>query len=109
MQRLLPLIPKGSTQINDIVSVVRDETKWVYFLGGFPIYEHGASDHNHFRLILGQLVDTGTCRPCQLTRAFGIPKNKVLRAARQLRERGVRSFFDRNAVKKKEPSSRRRN
>lgn len=107
MQRLLPLIPEGSTEINDIISVARKDDRWVYFMGGFPVYEHEASDHNHFRLILGQLIETGACRPCQLTRAFGIPKNKVLRAAKQLRERGVRSFFERDGGKKKAPSSRR--
>ncbi|MCP3943459.1 MAG: hypothetical protein GY710_18535 [Desulfobacteraceae bacterium] len=30
-QQILPIIPKGTTPINDIVSVWRDEEKWVYF------------------------------------------------------------------------------
>ena len=84
MQTILPLIPCGSSQINDLISVVREEHRWTYYLGGFPIYSHLASDPHHFRLILAQLVQTNPCRPCQLVHVFGITKNKVLRAVKHL-------------------------
>lgn len=32
-QLLLPLIPDGASQINDALSVVRDNGVWTYFLG----------------------------------------------------------------------------
>ncbi len=97
MQTLLPLIPEGSSSINDIVSVVRDRDRWTYYIGLYPAYSHDAGDRSHFRLTIAQLVDAGSCRPCELMRVFGICKNNVLRAVRQLKERGAGSFFDRKA------------
>ena len=35
-QQILPLIPRGATQINGLVSVWREEERWTYFLGGCP-------------------------------------------------------------------------
>jgi hypothetical protein len=31
-QQILPLIPRGATQINGLVSVQRDDENWTYFL-----------------------------------------------------------------------------
>jgi hypothetical protein len=36
-QLMLPMIPHGTTVISDMVSVVRDDDRWVYFVGLFPI------------------------------------------------------------------------
>ena len=101
MQTILPLIPEGSSNINDILSVVQEEDVWTYYIGVFPVYSHKASDHNHFRLTIAQLVDSGTCRICELISAFGISKNKVLRAVKQLRKRGASSFFEKRNTRKK--------
>ena len=37
---LLPPIPDGATQINDLLSVVRQKGKWTYFLGVQPVFGH---------------------------------------------------------------------
>ncbi len=92
-QQILPLIPKGSTLINDLVCVWRDDDQWTYFLGTYPIYSHKADDHNMFRFIIAQLINSGSCRQSQIIKTFGISKNKVIRAQKKLREEGPESFF----------------
>lgn len=102
MQEKLPLIPLGATPINSQVCVHRHDDVWTYFLQMYPIYSHDASDDSHFRLTIAQLVLCGLCRPCEIVTAFGVTKNKVMRAEKQLRERGVKSFFERREAARAE-------
>lgn len=95
MRDKLPLIPAGATAISQDVAVIRGEKAWIYTLDLLPIYSHEADDHQHFRLIIAQLVEAGACRPCEIVKTFGVTRNKVMRAHKQLREHGVRSFFER--------------
>ena len=93
-QQILPLIPKGATQINDLLSVWRDkDDQWTYFLGTHPIYSHMSDDHNMFRFIIAQLINSGSCKQIQIIKTFGISKNKVIRAQKKLKEEGPESFF----------------
>ena len=54
-QQILPLIPHGATEINGLVSVWRDEERWTYFIGTYPIYSHNKTDQRMFRLITSQM------------------------------------------------------
>ncbi len=92
-QMILPLIPKGATEISNLVSVFRDETRWTYFVGTHPIYSHEARDDRMFRLTVAQLVESGTCRQVDLMRAFGIAKSKIIRAVNKFRKGGIEAFF----------------
>jgi len=89
----LPLVPEGSTPINEKINVLRENGYWIYSLFLFPVYSHAEADGNSFRFIIASLVNTGLCRVCEIASAFGIGKQKVLRAVRQLKERGPASFF----------------
>jgi len=100
MQSLLPLIPAGATPINENVCVCRYESTWTYYVALLPVYSHDSNDDAHFRFTIAQLVESGACRPCEIMSAFGVTKSKVLRAARQLRERGARSFFDKRHTRR---------
>ncbi len=93
LQAILPLIPAGTTPINDIVSVWREEMRWTYFIGSHPIYSHDGNDRRLFRLIVAQLIDSGACRACEVIKAFGVSKSCVDRAVRRYREGGVTAFF----------------
>lgn len=92
-QQILPLIPYGSTPINNVVSVYRDEDLWTYFLGLYPIYSHKAKDSRMFRLVTSQLIDTGTCRQVDIINTFGVSKSSVIRAVNKIRTRGPEAFF----------------
>ena len=93
-QTLLPLIPDGATQINDVISVVRQDDQWTYFHGIHPIFSHAQDDDRSFRMFTAQLVCQGTCRQVDIIRAFGVSKNSVLRSVKKFREEGIESFYE---------------
>jgi len=100
MQTILPFIPVGATKINDILTVIRNEEEWSYYLGLYPIYKHTANDDKHFRLIAAQLIDSKTCKQCEIMEAFGVSRKRLNRAEKQLKERGIASFFSKRSGRK---------
>ncbi len=92
-QMILPLVAKGATQINGLVSVWRDDEIWTYFVGTHPIYFHRKDDHRMFRLITSQMIESGTCRAVDIQRAFGVSKSSVIRSLKKLRSGGAEAFF----------------
>lgn len=99
-QTILPLIPAGTTTINEIVCVFKDEECWTYFLGAYPIYSHAANDLKMFRLTAAQLIDTGNVRECEIIKTFGVSKSSIDRALRKYREGGPEAFFNRRKGKR---------
>ena len=55
---------------------------WFYYVWMCLTYYHEENDHEHFRLTIALLIDSGACR-----------------AVRQLRERGIRSFFEKRRTR----------
>lgn len=92
-QLLLPFISPGVTQINPRVSVWKDDDRWTYFLGQFPIYFHRVDDQRMFRLTIAQLIESGACRQTEVINAFGVSKSSVIRAQNKLRKGGSEAFF----------------
>jgi transposase len=93
-QQILPLIPRGATQINGLVSVWRDDENWTYFLATHPIYSHKKNDRRMFRLISAQLINSSACRQVDIIRTFGVSKSSVIRSLNKLRSDGPEAFFD---------------
>jgi transposase len=93
LQQILPLIPRGATQINGLVSVWRDEHCWTYFIGAHPIYSHKNTDQRMFRLVTSQLIESGACRQVDVIRTFGVSKRSVIRSVNKLRKDGAEAFF----------------
>jgi transposase len=92
-QQILPLIPPGATEINGLVSVWRDEERWTYFIGTYPIYSHDKADERMFRLFTSQMIESGACRQVDVIRAFGVSKSSVIRSVNKLRRDGAGAFF----------------
>ena len=88
-QQILPLIPRGATQINGLVSVWRDNETWTYFYATHPIYSHKKNDQRMFRLVTSQLIDSGACRQIDIIETFGISKSSVIRSLNKLRSGGA--------------------
>ena len=109
MQDILPLAPSGSSPINDFVSFTSENGTWTYHLGLHPFFSHPEDDRRSFRFVVGSLIVSGACRPRDLIKFFGVTKQKVLRAAKQLRETGPPLFSERERAKKAEPFSPARN
>jgi transposase len=93
LQQILPLIPRGATEINDLVSVWRDEERWTYFIGTYPIYSHDKTDQRMFRLTTSQMIESGACREVDVITTFGVSKSSVIRSVNKLRKDGAKAFF----------------
>ena len=93
MQTILPLIPPGASKISDIVNVWREEDRWTYFIGTYPIYSHKAKDLQMFRMVTAQLIESGSCRQVDILRTFGVSKSSVVRSQNKLRQGGTEAFF----------------
>jgi transposase len=93
MQTILPIIPSGSTLINKILTVTKQNGVWTYYLSLWPMYSHKEEDQRSFRLICALLLNAGTCRQCDIVKTFGIHRRRLNRAQKQLRENGISSFF----------------
>jgi hypothetical protein len=65
----------------------------MYCVGVQPFAVHPCDDRRAFSVTVAQLIATGACRPCEIVRAFGVPKRTVLRAVERLRDGGHESFF----------------
>ncbi len=98
-QVILPCIPRGATEINNIVGVFRDDNTWTYFLGGYPIHSHKADDWKMFRLVSSQLIESGGCRQVDVIKTFGVSKSSVIRYQNLLRKGGSSAFFKPRAVR----------
>lgn len=92
-QQILPLIPRGATKINELVSVYRDDTTWTYFYSTHPIYSHKKEDHRMFRMTIAQMVESGACRQIDIIKTFGVSKSSVNRSVKKLRSGGIEAFF----------------
>jgi Transposase protein len=89
----LPLIPDGATRISDSISVVRENGRWTYFCGVYPVFQHAENDRRAFRMFTAQLICQGACRQVDIVRAFGVSKNSVIRSVDAYRTGGVGAFY----------------
>ena len=92
-QKLLPIIPHGSTPINNLINVVREDKQWTYFCGIQPVFQHPDDDLPSFRMFTAQLCCQGACTQAQIIRTFGISKNSVLRSIAKYRGEGINGFY----------------
>jgi len=92
-QTLLPMIPHGSTPINNLISVIRDDKQWIYFCGIQPVFQHTDGDLQSFRMFTAQLCCQGACTQAQVIRVFGISKNSLLRSITKYRQEGINAFY----------------
>ncbi len=93
-QRLLPILPAGSTGITDTLSVLNEGGRWTYFQGLLPVFTHAAEDVRSFRMFTAQLAANGHCKLVEIERAFGVTGISVKRAVKRYRSGGgCRAFF----------------
>ena len=92
-QALLPLIPDGSTVLNDRISVVKEDGKWTYFCGIVSVFRHDEDDLRSFRMFTAQLICQGQCRQVDVIRVFGVSSNSIRRSVATYEQEGVSGFF----------------
>ena len=89
----MPLIADGATRISDSISVVRENSQWIYFCGVQSVFQHTESDRRGFQMFTAQLICQGACRQTDIVRAFGVSKNSVIRSVNRYRTGGVAAFY----------------
>src|SRR5260370_42450045 len=89
----LPMFPAGLTAITKDIGFQCESGKVVYFYGHLPVFQHDADDVQSFRLFTSQLIERGTVKQADITRAFGVPLITVKRYSKLLREQGTKGFF----------------
>lgn len=92
-QMQLPLIPAGSTQVNNTISVIKRNGYCYYFCGINPVFLHDADDHNSFRMYTSSLVVQGICRQIEIVNAFSVSRNSVSRSVSKYQKYGPSEFF----------------
>ncbi len=100
MQALLPLTPLNAMKINNMVSLVKTEAQWYYFMGLYPVYSHSPNDIRMFHLVLAQLIESGACRQADILKAFCVSKSNVIRSQHKLRKGGSEAFFKKREGRK---------
>lgn len=107
-QQIFPSLNTGMTDINPMIGVHRGDDDWTYFHGGLPIYSHRAEDNNMFRFITSQLIVSGSCRPIDIIKTFGVTKSSVSRNVKKLKEEGAEAFFKPGKKKEAERYSQKK-
>ena len=92
-QLQLPVFPAGASEITPQIAVEKREGTVFYFYGHLPVFQHGEKDLRSFRMFTSQMIVTGTAKPKDIVRTFGVPRITVKRGAKLYRERGAEGFF----------------
>lgn len=99
-QRLLPIFPAESTQINEIISFEKREGRVWYFHGCMPVFSHDEKDKRSFNMYTSQLVVIGQCKQVEIVKAFGVSSISVKRHVKKYREGGAGIFFQKRNGRK---------
>ena len=89
----LPLIPDGSTKVNNALLVHRQNNNCYYFFWNVPVFSHTETDQKSFRMITASLVALGTCKQVEIMEAFGVSKSSVTRSVQKYKKLGPEGFF----------------
>ena len=100
IQALLPIFPKQSTRINDILAFQKKDEHVYYFNATMPIFSHHVDDLASFRMITSQLYINGNCKQIDIVNAFGVTANSVKRYVKKYREAGLEGFFQKRVIKR---------
>jgi hypothetical protein len=93
-QSLLPGFPDGAHKIGPVLTVVEQDERVTYFLGGDQYFSHAKRDRQSRRFVLASLMENGHVRARDLAGApFLIPQRSLMNWSAQHRNKGPDSFF----------------
>jgi len=101
MQLRLPIFPKDTQLINEIVGVYQKDGLIQYIVNGMPIYCHAEEDLNAFRFITSNFIEQGLCRKVDIKNFFNVSEDSVHRYHKKFKEYGEQGFFGDDARKGK--------
>jgi transposase len=93
-QLQLPIFPAGVTEINSRVAVQKEVGRVCYIHGHMPVFQHEERDVQSFRMFTSQMIVSGTVKPKEIVKAFGVPMVTVKRYMKVYRDRGSKGFYE---------------
>jgi hypothetical protein len=93
-QLQLPIFPAGVTEINGRIAVQKEAGRVCYIHGHLPVFQHEEQDVRSFRMFTSQMIVSGTAKPKEIVKTFGVPMITVKRYMKLYRECGARGFYE---------------
>ena len=93
-QLQLPIFPAGVTEINGRVAVQKEAGRVFYPHGHLPVFQHEEQDVRSFRMFTSQMIESGTVKPKEIVKTFGVPMITVKRYVKLYRDRGSKGFYE---------------
>jgi hypothetical protein len=93
-QLQLPIFPAGVTEINSRIAVQKEAGRVCYIHGHMPVFQHEEQDVQSFRMFTSQMIVSGTVKPQEIVKTFGVPMVTVKRYVKLYRDRGSKGFYE---------------
>lgn len=93
-QLQLPIFPAGVTEVNPRLAVQKEAGRVWYIHGHLPVFQHEEQDVRSFRMFTSQMVVSGTVKPKEIVKAFGVPMVTVKRYVKLYRDQGAKGFYE---------------
>jgi len=93
-QLQLPIFPAGVTEINNRIAVQKEEGRVFYIHGHLPVFQHEEQDVRSFRMFTSQMIVSGTVKPKEIVKTFGVPMITVKRYMKLYRDCGAKGFYE---------------
>jgi len=93
-QLQLPIFPAGVTEINSRIAVQKEADRVFYLHGHMPVFQHAEQDVRSFRMFTSQMIESGSVKPKEIVKTFGVPMITVKRYMKLYRERGSQGFYE---------------
>jgi hypothetical protein len=96
-QLQLPIFPAGVTEINSQIAVQKEAGRVFYLHGHMAVFQHAEQDVRSFRMFTSQMIESGSVKPKEIVKTFGVPMITVKRYMKLYRERGSAAFYEAKA------------
>ena len=96
-QLQLPIFPAGVTEINSRIAVQKEAGRVCYIHGHLPVFQHEEQDVRSFRMFTSQMIVSGTVKPKEIVKTFGVPMVTVKRYMKLYRDSGAKGFYEAKA------------
>lgn len=93
-QLQLPIFPAGVSEINSQIAVQKEAGRVRYIHGHLPVFQHEEQDVRSFRMFTSQMIVSGTVKPKEIVRTFGVPMITVKRYMKLYRDCGAKGFYE---------------
>jgi hypothetical protein len=93
-QLQLPIFPAGVTEINGEIAVQKEAGRVCYIHGHLPVFQHEEQDVRSFRMFTSQMIVSGTVKPKEIVKTFGVPMITVKRYMKVYRDQGAMGFYE---------------